>query len=393
MDLADVAQDAGDALADLGAHRLALGDRGGLLLEHVGLHHLLAGLRMHGLRPGLNHEQPSRADLDAVAVLGPLDVHGPAVMVLDDAGPARQLEDVVVTEDVDAALLRGGGHVLHRLRSPGVGVVDHLDFLGARPLADDRPLALFQGRLEDVELVRVDRALDHVLAQAPGAGEEDRVLEAGLGVDGEHDARAGGVGTDHLLHHDGQVDVELAEPLVVAVADGPVGEQRGEAALAGVDERLRAADVQVGVLLAGERGVRQILGRGRRAHRHVHLRAVLLLHLAVGAEDGRAQVGRELGGADDVAHLGAARLQVAQVVGVQVGQGVADGRLDPGLLEQVLVGVGGDGVAVGHLHALGGEFLVHFPKGGVLAADHRHVFDPNFVKPENKRFVVFGFHL
>ena len=36
---------------------------------------------------------------------------------------------------------------------------------------------------------------------------------------------------------------------------------------------------------------------------------------------------------------------------------------------------------------------MHFPKGGVLAADHRHVLDPNFVKPENKRFVMFGFHL
>ena len=61
---------------------------------------------------------------------------------------------------------------------------------------------------------------------------------------------------------------------------------------------------------------------------------------------------REFGGTDDVAHLGAACLQVAQVVGVQAGEGVADGGLDPGLLEQVLVGVGGDGVAVGHFHAL-----------------------------------------
>ncbi len=80
-------------------------------------------------------------------------------------------------------------------------------------------------------------------------------------------------------------------------------------------------------------------------------------------------------------------------MGVQAGEGVADGGLDPGLLEQVLVGVGGDGVAVGHFHALGGQLLVHFPKGCVLAADHRHVFDPDFVKPENKRFVVFVFHL
>ncbi len=188
MDLADRAQDAGDALTDLGADRLSLGEQGALLLEHVGFHHLFAGLGVHRLRPGLDDEQPARADLDTVAVLGPFDVHGPAVVVLDDAGPARQLQDLVIAEDVGAALLRGGGHVFHRLRSARVGVVDHLDFLGAGPLADDRPLAFFEGRLENVVLVRVDRALDHVFAEPPGAGEEDRVLEARLGVDGEHDA-------------------------------------------------------------------------------------------------------------------------------------------------------------------------------------------------------------
>jgi len=47
------------------------------------------------------------------------------------------------------------------------------------------------------------------------------------------------------------------------------GEKAGEAAPDGVEQRLLAPDVQVGVLLAGEAGARQVLRRGRGADRHV----------------------------------------------------------------------------------------------------------------------------
>jgi hypothetical protein len=64
-------------------------------------------------------------------------------------------------------------------------------------------------------------------------------------------------------------DLQMVEALRDAVADGAVGEQRGEAAPAGVKQRGLAPDVEVALLLAGKARRRQILGRGARAHRDV----------------------------------------------------------------------------------------------------------------------------
>ena len=57
----------------------------------------------------------------------------------------------------------------------------------------------------------------------------------------------------------------MVEAVVDAIADGPVGEDGGEAAPAGLDQGRLAAHVQEAVVLAGEAGGRQILRRGRAA--------------------------------------------------------------------------------------------------------------------------------
>ena len=62
-------------------------------------------------------------------------------------------------------------------------------------------------------------------------------------------------------------------PLRGAVDDGAVGPQRRPAAAHRVEHRVRADDVEVGVLLAGEAGERQVLGGRRGAHRHRRVRA------------------------------------------------------------------------------------------------------------------------
>ena len=90
----------------------------------------------------------------------------------------------------------------------------------------------------DVELVGVDRALDDVLAEPVGAGDEHDVAKARLGVEGEHHARGGEVRADHLHDPDRERDLEVVEALVDAVVDGAVGEQAGEAAPAGVEQAL-----------------------------------------------------------------------------------------------------------------------------------------------------------
>ena len=60
--------------------------------------------------------------------------------------------------------------------------------------------------------------------------------------------------------------LQVVEALGLAVADRAIGEERGEAAPAGVEQRRLAADVEEGLLLAGEARVGQVLGRGAGTH-------------------------------------------------------------------------------------------------------------------------------
>ena len=79
----------------------------------------------------------------------------------------------------------------------------------------------------------------------------------------------GPVGADHLLHAHRQGDRGVIEALILPVADGPIGEQRGEAALAGGEQLLRAADVEERLLLPGEARPGQVLCGGAAAHGHI----------------------------------------------------------------------------------------------------------------------------
>ena len=88
----------------------------------------------------------------------------------------------------------------------------------------------------DVELVGIDLALHDVLAEAVGAGDEHDVAKAGFGVEREDHAARREVGAHHLHHADRQRDLEMVEAVVDAIDDGAVGEDRGEAAAAGLEQ-------------------------------------------------------------------------------------------------------------------------------------------------------------
>ena len=118
---------------------------------------------------------------------------------------------------------------------PGVIGVDHREVLSPEALLHDGPLSLLEGWLEDIVLIWVDRTLDHVFPEPIGGGDEDHILKAGLGVNGEDHPRRGLIGSDHLLHRNGEVHIELAKALIVAVGDGAVGKEARKAALAGVN--------------------------------------------------------------------------------------------------------------------------------------------------------------
>jgi hypothetical protein len=97
-------------------------------------------------------------------------------------------------------------------------------------------MAPSKGRFVDVEFVGIHGALDDVLAEAIGRGDQDDVPEARLRVERKDHAARREVRTDHLHDSDGEQDLEVIEPLVDAVVDGAVREETGEAAAAGVEQ-------------------------------------------------------------------------------------------------------------------------------------------------------------
>ncbi len=144
----------------------------------------------------------------------------------------------------------------------------------------------------------------------------------GLGVDREHHAGAADVGAHHALHADREGHLGVIEVLGDPVADRPVGEERGEAVPAGIEQRRFAADVEEGLLLSGEARVRQVFRRGARAHRDVGIGlAGPFAELAIGGRDRDRGFGRPFsaqeGLAERLPHFRKRRLSGGQVLRVR----------------------------------------------------------------------------
>ena len=69
-----------------------------------------------------------------------------------------------------------------------IAEIVHLGFGAVGRTAKDTAMSELERWLEDIELVGIDRALHHVLAQPIGARDEDHIREAGLSINGEPDA-------------------------------------------------------------------------------------------------------------------------------------------------------------------------------------------------------------
>src|SRR5690606_18753509 len=144
--------------------------------------------------------------------------------------------------------------------------IDHALLLGTDLAAQYGRLAGPERRLVDVELIRIDRALDDHFAKAVAAGDEHRIAETGFGIEGEQDARGTNVRAHHQLHAGRQRNILVLEAVVHAVGDRAIVVQRGEDFLERVDDVIGTADIEEGFLLAGKRGIGQVLGGGRGTH-------------------------------------------------------------------------------------------------------------------------------
>ncbi len=175
----DALDDAHRARGDLLADAAARDEDGtAAALEVVGLDAPSPGLRdwtvsgractmkSSPVRPSLAHSMSIGRRLAALF----------RVVLLDQAGPAGELENVVVGRWQSAPVARRDRDILHHLAA--ADVVDELELLVAETLLQNRPKACLQRGLEDVELVGIHRALDDVLAEAVGRVDQHDVAEA-----------------------------------------------------------------------------------------------------------------------------------------------------------------------------------------------------------------------
>jgi len=141
----------------------------------------------------------------------------------------------------------------------------------------------------------------------------------------------------------------VVEALVHAVSDGAVVVEGSEDQADVVQHIPGAGDVEVGLLLAGEGGVGQILGSRRRADRNGG-RTSVYRHLFVSADHGPFQGFRKFCLHHPLAD-GAARLgQGRHVTHVELFEQRVDALRQPVVLQKVAEGLGGGGEAVRHAH-------------------------------------------
>jgi hypothetical protein len=164
----------------------------------------------------------------------------------------------------------------------------------------------------------------------------------------------------------------VLEAAVHAVGDGAVVVEGGEAALDGVDQVVGALDVQVGLLLAGEGGVRQVLGGGGGTHRELQVFTGFRAHQAMVVADARFQSGRQRRFHHPAANLAAGLGQGDGVVDVQRLSLAAMRSASP-LWTKFTEGIGRGGESAGDADPLVGQVVDHLPQGGILATDLVHI--------------------
>ena len=193
-------------------------------------------------------DRPALDDLEAVVDQAPFDVLRAAEVRFDPPAEPREPHDLRIRQRRLLLPLRVDRLFLRPASRRGV----NRTLLGGDRLGDDFAVA----HLVDV---RVHQAGDQGLTEAEAGLHGGDLPVARDGVGREQDA--GRIREDHLLHDHGHVDLAVVDAVPLAVGHGPLGEQRGPAPADVLEDRRRAHDVQVGVLLAGEGGRRQVLCR------------------------------------------------------------------------------------------------------------------------------------
>ncbi|OIQ78749.1 hypothetical protein GALL_395460 [mine drainage metagenome] len=357
-----------------------------LALECIAMFGPLRPARFHRFRPCL---QDIEVAVDAV--LAPFDVHRTAVVPFDGHGKTRQLLRFGVSQTVAVAQFRRRIPCLHQMLRTRWREL-HADQLGPEVAADHRLSTSLQRGFEYVELVRIDRPLHHGFAKTVGRGDEHHIGKAGLGIECEHHARHRLVAAHHALHPGRQGDVAMDEALVHAIGDGAVVVERGKHMSDLVEHGLDAADIEIGFLLSGERGVRQVFRRCGGAHRERRIR-VAGGQRGIRSADGLLEVGRKGRVDNPLADLFANLRQGAHVVRIQGGQRRFDAPLQPAGAQDFAEGMRRGAKPARHAHSGSGELADHFAQRSILAADLVDIAHSHIVQFQNEFLPGMGLHL
>ena len=287
-------------------------------------------------------------------------------MLLDDQRLLCQGEDVRLIEREALPVLGGDLDGAHALFCAG-GAVNHLDRLVADVLAQHRAAPGAKRRLVDVELIRIDGALHHGLAETVRGGDEDHVAKARVRVEREHDAGRPQVAAHHVLYADRQRDGAVIELVVDTVGNCAVIEQRGIHFVNAALEVLLAPHVQKGLLLTGEGGFRQILRGRRRAYGDGEL--VTLAHFAPGGENLLVQPCREGRGEHPASNLFSDDGKSVDVIHVERGENGANSLIQTALRQEIPIRVRSGGKAAGHRYPEIRKPRDHFTDRGILPSD------------------------
>ena len=185
-------------------------------------------------------------------------------------------------------------------------------------------------------------------------------------------------------------DLVMVEAFVSAIRDRAVSKERGKAASAGMEQRVAALHIEIGLLLAGEARVRQVLRRGAAAHGDIKRMRGIRRQLSVCLGDRLLKVCGYFRRHDRMPDAGSARAQVLDIARIQVSKDIPYLGVHAGLSKEVAISLGGDCEPVGDLHTRGCQFAIHLSERGVLPANQRDIVDADFIKPPNVPYRMAG---
>ncbi len=193
------------------------------------------------------------------AIFGELHVHWRPIVLLDNEGPARELEHFVIAQAQSPAIVRGDQLVV----VPTGRAVEHETLLlRSNFTPQDRAVTRSERGLVDIVFIGADASLHDVLAKAVDRVDLHDIAKPGLGVEREHHTGDGPVAPQHSLHADGQADRVLVNTHIVAIPDRARGIEAGKARPHPVQDVRLATDIEERLVGAGEARAREIL-RGR----------------------------------------------------------------------------------------------------------------------------------